>query len=360
MQTKNILFVARSFQMGGQEKISASILEYLADNGYHITCFACIFASSFMSENLEKKGIIFHTGSAFDLYGLMKSSHFDAVYVCAEFYSAIVLLLAVLCGIKVRITHTHQTQSETKWWKLLIKNYIFRPIINLLATKRLACSTPAGYFLYGKHTPFEWVRNGIDIKKFAFDLKQRKEMRQKLGVENKLVIGHIGRFYPTKNQIFLINMLAEMQKINSSAILLLAGKGESEQILKDQVKLLELEHKVIFYGETKNPASLYQAMDCFIMSSTGAEGLPLTALEAQCCGLPCFLSDTIPTETAVINTTFLPLQKGPKFWAERVLKYSTDFERKDESKTISKTGFSTDVMLRTVKEKYFDTIYDKN
>lgn len=359
MKTKHILFVARSFQMGGQEKISASILEYLFDNNYHITCFACIFTPSFMSESLKKKGVTFHTGSIFDLYKLMKSFNFDAVYMCAEFYSALVLLLAVLCRIKVRITHTHQTQSETKKWKLLIKNYIFRPIINLLATQRLACSTPAGHFLYGFHTSFDWVKNGIDIKNFTFNPKQRRQMRQDLKLENKFVIGHIGRFYPTKNQLFLIDILAEMQQLNSSAILLLVGKGESEQALKNRVKSLDLEQKVIFYGETKTPSLLYQVMDCFVMSSSSSEGLPLTALEAQCSGLPCFLSDTIPIETSVINTTFLSLQQGPKFWAKQILEYTVNFKRKDESLAIEKAGFSTKMMLKTMKEKYFDTIYEK-
>lgn len=346
--------------MGGQEKISASILEYLADNGYHITCFACVFSPSFMSENLGKKGIFFHTGSAFELYKLMKSSRFDAVYMCAEFYSAIVLIMAVLCGIKIRITHTHQTQSETKRLKLLIKNHIFRPIINMLATQRLACSNAAGEFLYGKGQHFKWVKNGIDIQKFSFCPQQREEMRRRLGVENKFVVGHIGRLHPMKNQLFLIDVIAELRKRKPTTVFLLAGKGDLKNEINDKIQRLNLKQSFVFVGETDSPSLLYQAMDCFVMTSIYGEGLPVTALEAQCCGLPCFLADTISKQTQVLNTHFLSLKNNPNFWAEQILKYTANFNRKDESQTISKAGFSTEAMLKTVKEKYFDTIYDKN
>lgn len=357
MKKKNILFVARSFQMGGQEKISSSILEYLSENSFNITCFACIFAPSFMSEKLARKGIVFHSGSVLDLYKLMRKEKFDAVYMCAEFYSAVVLILALIAGIKIRITHTHQTQSEKKYWKLLVKEYVLRPIINTLATDKLACSNEAGYFLYGKRTRFEWIKNGIETDQFAYNLSQRQEMREKLKLHNRFVIGNIGRFYPTKNQVFLLDIMAELLKQHSASILLLAGKGETEPILRERVQKLGLDENVIFYGETKNPALLYHAMDCFVMPSLGAEGLPLTALEAQCSGLPCFLADTIPSQTAVVNTIFIPLEKGAAYWADQIWRHSTNFARKDESHIIAQKGFSTQNMLEYVKVKYFDSIY---
>ena len=120
---------------------------------------------------------------------------------------------------------------------------------------------------------------------------------------------------------------------------------------------LGLDENVIFCGETKNPTLLYQAMDCFVMPSLGAEGLPLTALEAQCSGLPCFLADTIPSQTAVVNTIFIPLEKGAAYWADQIWRHSTNFVRKDESHIIAQKGFSTQNMLEYVKVKYFDSIY---
>lgn len=43
------------------------------------------------------------------------------------------------------------------------------------ANVRLACSTEAGKYLYGKDT-FEFVPNGIDVDRFTFDENKRIEI----------------------------------------------------------------------------------------------------------------------------------------------------------------------------------------
>ena len=57
------------------------------------------------------------------------------------------------------------------------------------ANVRLACSTEAGKYLYGKDT-FEFVPNGIDVDRFTFDENKRIEMRKMLGIRDEYVIGH--------------------------------------------------------------------------------------------------------------------------------------------------------------------------
>ena len=71
-------------------------------------------------------------------------------------------------------------------------------------------------------------------------------MREKLKLHNRFVIGNIGRFYPTKNQVFLLDIMAELLKQHSASILLLAGKGETEPILRERVQKLGLDENVIF------------------------------------------------------------------------------------------------------------------
>lgn len=41
---------------------------------------------------------------------------------------------------------------------------------------------------------YKFIPNGIALEKYAFDLTIREKVRRDLGVENKFVIGHAGRF----------------------------------------------------------------------------------------------------------------------------------------------------------------------
>ena len=50
---------------------------------------------------------------------------------------------------------------------------------------------------------------------------------------------------------------------------------------------------IIIIGKVNDPLHYYQAAD-FLISSSLAEGLPNTVLEAMSCGLPCILSNIGP------------------------------------------------------------------
>ena len=49
--------------------------------------------------------------------------------------------------------------------------------------------------------------------------------------------------------------------------------------------------------------------------------MPLSVLEAQASGLPCFISNTIDKDIIVTDiVTMLPLDKGTRFWVEKIKK----------------------------------------
>ena len=62
------------------------------------------------------------------------------------------------------------------------------------------------------------------------------------------------------------------------------------------------------------------AFDMFAFPSLW-EGMPLSVLEAQASGLPCFISNTIDKDIIVTDiVTMLPLDKGTRFWVEKLPK----------------------------------------
>lgn len=237
---------------------------------------------------------------------------------------------------KVTIAHAH-TAGRDKSLKGIIKRYFEFPL-RWIATHKIACSKPAGEWVFGKKIcsldKCTIINNSIDSKKFVFNQTIRKDIRFKLGFDDKYVIGHIGSFQTVKNHTYVIKIFNKIRKKIPDSLLLLVGDGSLRSNIEAEVKEMGLEDNVIFTGVRSDIPDLLQAMDVFLFPSL-YEGLPVTMIEAQASGLPCVISDTISPEVKITdNVEFISLDKSPKYWAERVLSYQTGFIRKDTSAEI--------------------------
>lgn len=234
-------------------------------------------------------------------------SHIDAM-------SYLPLLAAKGAGIPVRIAHSHSTAIDRDF-KYPLKQ-LFRHLLPGVATHCFACGQQAGAFLFGRH-PFRVVPNGIDLARFRYDAALRQLVREELGLEGKLVMGHVGRLTAAKNQAFLLRIFRSVSRKEDS-ILLISGTGEKEKALKRLAAELGVEQRVRFLGSREDMHRLYQAMDVFLLPSL-YEGVPMTGLEAQAAGVPCFFSDRVPREVAFSEgCAFLPLESDPEEWAEAI------------------------------------------
>lgn len=123
------------------------------------------------------------------MFRLMKKGHYDGVHVHFEEWSFLYLMIARLCGIKLRVCHAHMAFMPGTDTKLHYR--LFRVLLNYFATERLACSKDAGEHLYGKH-PYKILNNAIEAQQYRFNPVIREKVRKSLGVEDKLVIGVVG------------------------------------------------------------------------------------------------------------------------------------------------------------------------
>ena len=161
--------------------------------------------------------------------------------------------------------------------------------------------------------------NAVDASVYQYDPLMREKMRQELGLGNQLVIGHAGRFTYQKNHEFLLEVFSQVLKKQPNALLLLAGKGELEQKLREKVAAGRLENRVRFLGSRSDLPQLYQAFDVLVMPSH-YEGVPMVGVEAQFAGLPCIFSDRIAQETMFTEQCrFVSLESGAEEWANAIL-----------------------------------------
>lgn len=248
-----------------------------------------------------------------EMINILKGNNYNIIHVNGS--SAIILIdviLAKLCGVKVQISHVHNTSCR---FKLL--HFLLKPFLNLLVKDRLACSESAGKWLYYKN--FKVIQNGINFEEYAFNRDYRFEIRRKYNIPEDLVMCHVGSFNETKNQCFLIDIFEEITKIRPNSRLLLIGDGPLKNIVEKKVIQIGLERNVIFVGNVSDVNKYYSAADIFVLPSK-FEGLPLVLIEAQVAGLPCIISDNITKEVDISGKIDqLSISLNPKIWARRVM-----------------------------------------
>lgn len=249
--------------------------------------------------------------------------------------SSVILKEAAKHGVNVRIAHSHNSNQD-KNFKYLVKMF-YRRQIPKYATYLFACSQAAGDWMFCG-AKFEVLNNAIDSEKYIYSKDKARSMRQHLGInENQLVVGHVGRFSYPKNHTFLVDVFKNISE-KTDAVLLLVGDGKLRSEIENKVKMLGIEERVIFTGLRDDVPDLLQAMDLFVFPSN-YEGLPVTLVEAQAAGLPCFISDKVPMECKKTDLVHqIKLTQRADQWAEDVMKYYP-YERKNTHKEIVESGF---------------------
>lgn len=210
-------------------------------------------------------------------------------------------------GRVVRVVHSHNSSlGSDELWKRA-GDTVFKLMYSGAPTVRVACSEVAGDWLFGDK-PYTVVRNGINLDRFTFSAEQRKVMREGLDIpEESSVIGLIGAGIPVKNASFAIELLARLREAGRDVHLVLLGEGEESEMLASRAEGLGVAFWTHFVGTVSNVWSYYSAMDYLVMPSF-YEGLPISLIEAQANGLPCFVSDTVSQEADVTgHLSFLAL-----------------------------------------------------
>lgn len=283
---------------------------------------------------------------------------YDAVHLHTSYWKSFELeKLARNAGIPRIIVHAHNTavfddngREEKEEQHFLLRGQLTSDI----ATDYWACSQMAAEWLYADKIPQEKIHimhNAIDVPKFTFDSSRRQEIRKRLGWENNLVIGHVGRFSYQKNHTFLIEIFKEIAKKNEEARLVLIGKGPLENDIRMLVENYNLTDKVHFAGACDDVNCWLAAMDIFVLPSR-FEGLPIVAIEAQASGAKCLVSDAITRETAVTdNISFLPLDMSA--WVQAILsEKKNEKNRKQYAAQVIQAGYDINGYIKTLESMY--------
>ena len=253
-----------------------------------------------------------------ELERLFRRERWPIVHSHVNALSVFPLCAAKRAGVPVRIAHSHSTSGGHDPAKNAVKA-LLRPLSNVYPTHRAACSRHAGEWLFGKGQDFTVIPNAIDLSSFWFDPVRRATVRHALGIgDGQLLVGHVGRFSPQKNQSALVRAFALVAERRPDARLALVGEGRQRAEVEALAASICPEGSVLFLGQRGDVADLYQAFDVFCLPSE-YEGLGMVAVEAQAAGLPCVLSYAVPRDADPCGTAkYLPCG-DERIWAHSML-----------------------------------------
>lgn len=269
---------------------------------------------------------------------------------------AVEMYAARKAGVPVRISHSHNSSN-----KYALAHKLLRPVFERCVTDGFACGELAGKWLFGKK-PFTVINNGISTGKYAFDADVRAQYRAELGWEDKIILGHIGNFFPRKNDTFLIDVLEQLRRADDRYVLVSIGDGGVRQEVEEKARQLGLSDAVIFTGLRSDAEKFMQAMDIFVLPSL-YEGLPLTLIEAQAAGLECVASDTVTDEVDISgDIKYLPLGDGAEKWACEIRALDIGSREKlsaQRCEMIDRAGYGIETAAHRLAQLYRDLVKER-
>lgn len=318
-----------SLNMGGAETMVVNVLENL-DRQSVMFDFVIPGAEEGMLEpRVTRLGAkVYHTpkrsesfiGSYRAFERVIRENGYKTIHLHTQnaFLTALHVFLARKAGAQTIIVHSHNTM-DWRGGAMLRLHKACRKWLYRHADIRLACGTEAAEWLFGTTEGVEIFPLPVCCDQFLFDENKRETLRKQMGVENRTVYLHVGRFMDVKNHAFLIRVFEEIHRRQQDSLLMLVGDGPLRPEIEAQVRQAGLENSIVFWGNVSDVADKMIAADAMLFPSK-YEGFPTVLLEAQAAGLDAFISDSITPEIALTGRIHpISLESGAQAWAETVL-----------------------------------------
>lgn len=245
---------------------------------------------------------------------LEENGPFDVIHCNDEYESAVLVKAAHKVGIPIRIVHTHIISSSQNCLASLVNSYR-KIIIEKYATKKIGCSKEACNSFYLNKDTAELINNFYDDERFNTNNSIKSNKKEK-----HLQIIQIGMFSENKNQLFTLDLLAEIKKKIQNCKLVLVGFGDGayRKKMEDKITELDLSENVDLYPSDADTPSLLLDSFAHICPSI-KEGFGIVLIEAQAMGTRCYASNSIPHITNCGGVIYMNLNQGAKFWADKII-----------------------------------------
>ena len=317
---KRLLCILNSMNMGGAETFLMKIYRVLDRSRYQMDfCISMAEKCDYEDEILSMGGKIFRIPSkskdskAFkqQLYAVVKDNGYaDVLRITSNAAGFWDLKIAKQAG----ALHTAARSSNASDGSIVqsAAHLLGRVLWTRYVDVKIAPSDKAASYTFGKRAcrrgEVERINNGLDLSVYRFDEEGRQRVRSRLGISpSTVLVGHVGRFNTQKNHRFLVSAFAAFHREQPDSKLCLVGEGVLQAEIEAAVGQEGLTDSVVFAGLQKDIPAWLSAFDVLALPSL-YEGMPNVIIEAQACGCPCILSDTVTREADLCGkTVYLPI-----------------------------------------------------
>jgi glycosyltransferase involved in cell wall biosynthesis len=304
---KRILFLLRSFGIGGAERQLNLLASGLQQSGYSVK-IAVFYEGGPLEEDartkniqivdLNRKGRWDLIPFFFRLVALIKIEKPDILHsylqvpnIWAAFIKLILPRTKVVWG--VRASNVDMKQYN---WQSQLTDYAEALLAHI--PDYIICNSQAGM----RHSiangypekRMSVVPNGTDTTHFYPDRKLGLKIRTQWRIKpDQKLIGMIGRMDPMKDYPNFLRAASLLLRECENVRFVCVGGG-SDKYVKQYHELacsLGLEQVLIWAGEQENMLSICNALDVLVLSSAHGEGFSNVIGEAMACGVPCVATD---------------------------------------------------------------------
>ena len=186
-----------------------------------------------------------------------------------------------------------------------------------LADRVVSISDAVTHYLVAHcHTP-PWkivgISNPVDTEVFSPRVSGRG-VRREFGIPDEaVVIGNTSRFEALKGYGYFLRIASRILERYPEVRFLAIGHGSEENRLRQQIRDLGLEGRVILDGPRRDIPEVLGAMDIFLFTSLWGEGFGIVLIEAMAAGKAIVATNVGPTRELIEDgvSGFLP---SPKTW----------------------------------------------
>ena len=179
------------------------------------------------------------------------------------------------------------------------------------------------------------IYNGVDVTRYALVEASERERRSILpehfAVPGSTVFINVGRLDPVKDQAGLIRAFTgAVRELGADGVklrLVIVGDGPEGSALKNLARASGVSPQILLMGSRGDVPRLLTAADVFVSSSI-AEGIAMTILEAMACARPVIATAVGGNPEVVVDgqTGMLVPAQAPQMMSAAMCRYAVDRE----------------------------------
>ncbi|MBN2782160.1 MAG: glycosyltransferase family 4 protein [Campylobacterales bacterium] len=282
MKNKNILEFCLSSGLGGLELFVKSSYEYF---GLKTNCFVCVAPDTLLDKAIEsdakfklKRSKFFPLIPALKLAKIIDEKDIDIIHFHWNKDIITVVLAKVLSKKNPKIIYSRH-MGMTRFKDDFYHRWIYKNIDTIHAVTYGVKEQLEKFIPKEVRPKLEKVYLGVDEPEV--DANRVAALKEKYDLKDKFTIGIVGRIEEPKGQYLVIDAIKELKDLDIK--LLIVGHTMDEgylQELKDKVKQLCIEDKVVFTGFTKEINEHIKLCDATVLATTN-ETFGLVVIESM-------------------------------------------------------------------------------